>query len=78
MSRSRQPVRPPRGRVPVLVVIVLILRSLVFATGIGLTVVLLLNGQDLPSASTSVAALMTACAAAAGVLTSRVRVEARR
>ncbi|MEI8408506.1 MULTISPECIES: hypothetical protein [unclassified Kribbella] len=69
MSRSPQAARPKRARTPVLVIVILVLRLAVFASVIGLAVELMRAGEDLPTVSSSLAALVTVAAAVSTALT---------
>jgi hypothetical protein len=72
MSRSARPVRPSRRPTPVLVVLILVLRIVVFGLMMGLSVALLHRGFELSAVVSSVAVLATAAAAAGTALTRNV------
>jgi hypothetical protein len=69
MSRSTQPARRKRARVPVLVVLVILLRTVIFASVVGLAVGLLVHGYDLYAIGSFLSLLLASAAAASVSLT---------
>ncbi|WP_157979538.1 hypothetical protein [Kribbella monticola] len=69
MSRSRNPVSRKRAPIPVLVIVILLLRTAVFVSLVGLAGVMLIQGVELSVVASSIALLAATAAAAATTIT---------
>lgn len=75
MSRSRQTIQPPSCQPPGLVIVIVIVRAVVFVIAATFVLDLLHSGQDLGTACSSAAGLVTAAVAAARLLVGRAGVD---